>query len=89
MVQNIVIGTPLVDPWHLLAVDLEDWTSYELHQTHFTEERSLAAVLKEAGIVPSISEVRRNRPELMRVLDKPDCFWIKWGKSRVYIVVGE
>ena len=34
-------------------------------------------------------EVRRNRPELVVTLDKPNCFWVKWGKKIVYVVVGE
>lgn len=89
MVQNIVIGTPLVGLDHLLAKDFEDWVKNERFQTLFTNERSLPVVLKEAGIAPSTGEVRRNRPELLITLDKPDCFWIKWGKKRVYIVVGE
>lgn len=89
MIQNIVIGTPLVGLEHLLAYDFEDYIKNERTQTHFTNERSLPVVLKEAGIVPSTGEVRRNRPELVVTLDKPDCFWVKWGKKRVYIVVGE
>ena len=89
MIQNIVIGTPLVGLSHLLAYDLKDWMNYERGQTFFTDERSLPVILKEAGIVPSISEVRRNRPDLMITLDNPDCFWVKWGKSRVYVVVGK
>lgn len=89
MVQNIIIGTPLVRPELLIATDINDWENNEKPQTLFTEERSLPAILKEAGIVPSISEVRRNRPELMVQLETPDCFWVKWGKKRVYIVVGE
>lgn len=89
MVQNIVIGTPLVGLDHLIAYDFEDYAKNERFQTMFTETRSLPAVLKEAGIVPSTGEVRRNRPELVVTLDKPDCFWVKWGKKIVYIVVGE
>lgn len=89
MFQNIIIGTPLVGISHLIAYDFEDWVKNERSQTYFTDERFLPVVLKEAGIVPSTSEVRRNRPELMITLDKPDCFWVKWGKKRVYIVVGE
>lgn len=89
MFQNIVIGTPLVGISHLIAYDFEDWIKNERSQTYFTDERFLPTVLKEAGIVPSTSEVRRNRPDLMITLDKPDCFWVKWGKKRVYIVVGE
>jgi len=89
MIQNIIIGTPFVDPACLIAYNQDDWENNEKPQTLFTEERSLPAILKEAGIVPSISEVRRNRPELMVQLETPDCFWVKWGKKRVYIVVGE
>lgn len=89
MIQNIIIGTPLVRPELLIATDINDWENNEKLQTLFTEERNLPAILKEAGIVPSISEVRRNRPELMVQLETPDCFWVKWGKKRVYIVVGE
>lgn len=88
-IMNVVVGTPLVDPWMLLAYDAADWEANEKHQTLFTDQRYLPAILKEAGIVPSLSEVRRNRPELVTTLDKPDCFWVKWGKKRLYIVVGE
>ena len=88
-IMNVVVGTPLVDPWMLLADDATDWEVNEKQQTLFTEQRYLPAILKEAGIVPSISEVRRNRPDLVITLDKLDCFWIKWGKKRLYIVVGK
>ena len=58
-------------------------------KTLFTETRFLPAIMKEAGIVQSTGEVRRNKPELMITLDKPDCINIKWGKKFLYIVVGE
>lgn len=89
MIQNIVIGTPLVDPSLLIAFNKDDWENNEKSQTLFTEERNLPTLLKEAGIVPSISEVRRNRPELMIRLETPDCLWVKWGKKKIYIIVGE
>jgi len=89
MVHNIVIGTPLVDLHHLLAQNPEDWDSVERQQTLFTEQRFLPAILKEAGIVQSTSEVRRNKPVLVTRLDKPDCLWVTWGRKKVYIVVGE
>ena len=89
MIRNIVIGKPLIEPEKLLAYDEEDWVSNEKDQTMFTELRSLPAILKEAGVVASTSEVRRNRADLNVVLDKLDCFWIKWGKKRVFVVVGE
>lgn len=89
MILNIVVGKPLVEPSDLLAVNKEDWENNEKRQTFFTNNRYLPSILKEAGIVPSTNEVRRNRPELMITLDKMDCFWLKWGKHRVYVVVGE
>jgi len=88
-IMNVVVGTLLVEPWMLLADDATDWEVNEKQQTLFTEQRYLPAILKEVGIVPSISEVRRNRPDLVITLDKLDCFWIKWGKKRLYIVVGK
>lgn len=88
-ILNIVVGTPLVHPEELLAFDHEDWVQNEQAQTLFTKERFLPAALKEAGIVPSTNEVRRNRKGLMIMLEKPDCFWVKWGKKKVFIVVGE
>lgn len=89
MYLNIVIGTPLVDPASLLSYDKEDWERVERAQTLFTNQRFLPAILRDAGIVPSISEVRRNRPDLMVTMDKPDCLWVKWGKKKLYIIVGE
>lgn len=89
MFMNIVIGTPIVDPFSLLSYDKEDWEQIEQKQTLFTDQRFLPAVLKDAGVVPSISEVRRNRPDLVIILDKLDCFWVKWGKKKLYIIVGE
>ena len=89
MYQNIVIGTSLVPVKELLASSNEDWTEIESKVTFYTQERYLPAILKEAGIVKSTSEVRRNRPDLCKVLSEPDCFWLKIGKRRLYIVVGE
>lgn len=89
MFLNAVIGTPLVDPATLLSYDKEDWEKVEKVQTLFTNQRFLPALLKEVGIAPSTNEVRRNRPDLVVALDKPDCFWVKWGKKKLYIVVGE
>lgn len=87
--QNIVIGKPLVSPVELLARDEVDWLHTEEKQTMFIGERWLPAVLKAAGVVGSTSEIKRNRPELMIKLTYPDCFWVSWGKKKIYIVVGE
>lgn len=89
MFLNVVIGKPLVDPKCLLALDDSDWQNNEQPQTLFTETRYLPAVMKEAGVVQSTSEVRKNRSDLNISLEKPDCLWMKWGKKRLYVIVGE
>ena len=89
MFHNVVIGKPLIEPYILLALDEQDWKNTEEKLTLFTETRFLPAVMKEAGIVSSTGEVRRNRPELCISLEKVDCINLKWGKKRLYIVVGE
>ena len=87
--RNVIIGKPLVDISTLLATDQKDWEENEEHCTLFTETRFLPAVMKEAGIVSSTGEVRRNKPDLCITLDKPDCIDIKWGKKFLYIVIGD
>lgn len=89
MFLNVVIGKPLVDPKTLLALDDLDWKNNEQPQTLFTETRYLPAVMKEAGVVQSTSEVRKNRPDLNISLENPNCLWVKWGKKRLYVIVGE
>lgn len=89
MIENIVIGTPLVDPSTLFSKDVEDWTKVEKEKTLFTTERNLPRLMKEAGIVSSISEVRRNQPKLCVDLNTPDFLKIKWGKRFLFILVGE
>ena len=89
MFLNVVIGKPLVDPKTLLALDDLDWKNNEQPQTLFTETRYLPVVMKEAGVVQSTSEVRKNRPDLNISLENPDCLWVKWGKKRLYVIVGE
>ncbi len=89
MFMNVVVGKPLVHPKDLLAFDEQDWKNNEQSQTLFTESRYLPSILKEAGVVSSTSEVRRNKPELNILLERIDCLWVKWGKKKIYIVVGE
>ena len=84
MFLNVVIGTPLVSPEELLAFNLDDWNNNEKQHTLFTETRYLPAVLKEAGIVSSTNEVRKNKPKLNIILDRPDCMMIKWEKIFVH-----
>lgn len=89
MVQNVVIGKPLVSPAQLFADNEKDWDENEKANTLFTEERFLPRILVEARIVKSTSEVRRNRPDLWRELNELDFFQVKWGKKFLWILVGE
>jgi hypothetical protein len=87
--HNVVVGKPIADVSSLLAIDDKDWEENEKKDTFFTETRFLPAIMKEAGLVQSTGEVRRNKPELCITLDKLDCINLKWGKKFLFIVVGE
>lgn len=94
--ENIVIGYSLVSVDELISSSLDEYVgddnlSGDISKTYFTDDRNLARVLKAAGVVPSISEVRRNKPEFLKTFDNyyTDCFWVKWGKKRIYVVVGQ
>ena len=89
-IENIVIGTPLVSAKELLSANDSDWANVEFEKTLFTNERYLPNILVQLGIYPSISEIRRNKPELMIKLDKIDFINIKPKKKHpLWIVVGE
>ena len=89
-IENIVIGTPLVSAKELLSANDSDWVNVEFEKTLFTNERYLPNILVQLGIYPSISEIRRNKPELIIRLDKIDFINIKPKKKRpLWIVVGE
>lgn len=89
-VENIVIGKPLVEEANLFAFSNEDWTENEQYLTYWTNERFLPRILVELGFYPSISEIRRNKPELVKTLDSVDFFKLKVKKKRyVWIAVGE
>ena len=89
MFHNVVVGNPIVSASSLIALDDKDWEENEKDKTLFMDTRFLPAIMKEAGVVDSIGEVRRNRPELCITLDKLDCINVKWGKKFLYIVVGD
>ena len=89
MFHNIVIGKPLIDPWTLISNSEEEFEKFDKKDTLFTNKRSLPTILVDAGIVSSRSEIRRNKPELCKELNDLDCFWVKWGKQKIFIVVGE
>lgn len=88
-VENIVIGNPIVEPSSIFGKDEEDWILFEQEKTYFTSERFLPRILVDLGIAPSISEVRRNRKDLVRTLEQLDYLEIKYGKRRLFILVGK
>lgn len=89
-IENIVIGTPLVNPSELFSSDIIDWETTECNQTYYTEERYLPRILVDLGIYPSVSEIKRNKPELMITLDKSDFIQIRPKKKiPLWILIGE
>lgn len=90
-IENIVIGSPIVQPSEIFAKDENDWNNVEREKTYFTNERYLPKILVEIGAYPSISEIRRNRKDLVVTLDSLAYFdKLKIGKKKyVYILVGE
>lgn len=90
-IENIVIGKPIATPQEMFAKDEDDWLKIEKEKTYYTEERFLPKILVELGIYPSISEIRRNKPNLMISLDKVDFINnLKASKKRrLWILVGE
>ena len=89
MIHNVVIGKPIVNVSSLLAIDEQDWEENEKKNTLFTTTRWLPMIMKEAGIVQSTNEVRRNKPEFCISLNKLDCMNLKWGKKFLFIIIGE
>ena len=57
MIQNIVIGKPLVEPWSLISLSEKDFEKNDRKYTMFTEERFLPTLLVNTGIVKSKSEI--------------------------------
>ena len=89
-IENIVIGTPIADPSDMLALDINDWERIEKEKTFHTNERFLPKLLVELGIYPSISEIRRNRSDLIVSLDAVNFIDnLKVSKKRrLWILVG-
>lgn len=89
-IENIVIGKPLVSLSELLSSDIVDWEINERNQTYYTDERYLPRILVALGIYPSVSEIKRNKPELMTTFEKPDFIQIRPKKKiPLWILVGE
>lgn len=90
-IENVIIGKSLCSPQDLLASSEKDWKENEKEKTLFTDERFLPKILVSLGIFPSISEIRRNKPELCITLDKVD-FLDKFKITKkvfLWIVIGE
>lgn len=89
MIENIVIGKPLVDLHHLLGENKDD--TFFLKSTLFTNERFLPNILKELGLIKSSSWVRKNKPNLMVELNETGCIDIQLSKKKkpIHIIIGE
>lgn len=68
----------------------------KMKKLYFTEERFLPRILDELGIYPSVSEIRKNKPELMMDLNEVDFIDGKDGKGLkirkkhfMWIIVGK
>lgn len=90
-IENIVIGTPIVNPKDVLASSDDDWNIIEKEKTYYTDERFLPRILVNLDIYPSISEIRRNKPQLVKYLNNLDFIdGLKVKKKRkLWILVGE
>lgn len=87
-IENVVINSPLVSPEEIFALSHKDWIDVEKDKTYYTGETFLPRIMVELGIVKSVSEVRRNKPELVKELNDYDYLEIKWGKRKLFILVG-
>lgn len=87
-IENVVIGKPIINESVMFSTSQEDWVHVEKNKTVYTDERFLPKILVNLGIVPSVSEVRRNKPELVKTLDSLDFIEAKWGKRKLWILVG-
>lgn len=90
-IENIVIGKPIVEPSAVFSIDEDDWNRTEKDKTYYTDERFLPRILVDIGIYPSVNEIRRNKPELMIILDKLDFLdnLRVSKKRRLWILIGE
>lgn len=90
-IENIVVGKARADPACMFALDCADWENLEKDKTYFTEERFLPRILVNLGIYPSVNEERRNKPELVVVLNGLNFIdGLKVSKKRkLWILIGE
>ncbi|MBC6695240.1 hypothetical protein H9L25_00410 [Terrisporobacter mayombei] len=86
--KDVIIGNPIVEPWYIFCKEQDEWSQIK-DDIYYTEERFLPKIMVDLGIVKSVSEVRRNKPQLMCNLDHLDYLEVKWGKNKLFILVGE
>lgn len=67
---------------------LEEMGLSDCNNIHHTSERFLPKILVKLKIFPSVSQVRKNRPDLWLDLKKPDWLTFKIGERMVDVVVG-
>lgn len=85
--KDIIIGQPIVEPWYIFCNEEHEWDNVK-DDIYYTQERFLPRIMVDLGIVKSVSEVKRNQPHLMCNLDELDYLEIKWGKNKLFILVG-
>lgn len=90
-IENVVIGNINTCESDLFAYDEKDWCQNEVDKTYYTNERFLPKILVALGIYPSVSEIRRNKPDLMITLSAKDFISkLKVAKKRyLWIAIGE
>lgn len=89
-IENIVIGESLVNPVELFAADINDWNNFEKEKTYYTNERFLPRILVDLGLYKSVSEIRKNKPELVIELNSIDFIYkLKVKKKQwLWILIG-
>lgn len=80
--MDIIVGKPLL-PTDYLGFDMGDVPC------HYTEERFLPRILVTMGVFRSTGEVKKNRPDLFRTLDKLDMEELKVGKRVIWLLIGD
>lgn len=88
VIKDVVVGKPICEPWQMFCNTEDEWEDTK-KEVIFTNERFLPRIMVDCGVVKSVSEVRRNKSDLVVELNKLDFLEVKWGKSRLYILVGE
>ena len=108
LVENIVIGKPIVDVDSMFSTDYDNWLDVERFKTIWIDERDLATILTSEipikhidndgnlvedtinfNVFKSRTQLRKNRPDLLKKLDSLDFLELKIGKRKFWVLVGE